>query len=161
MQLKLSVGKIPMSGRLNIDPCPQIEADKISQFKISPLDFRVSLDSTVKNASCTNIICDDVINYVIHEQLANFLQIVTSKLRKNGVITITGTDCFEVCRAFMNGEIDIATYNTLVFGSGNHPWAYSSGISSIVQIEGILKELGITIISLSLEKHKYVISGVR
>lgn len=160
MKLRMSVGKQPLSGYINVDPVPKIEQDKQSQFDVRPLDFR-NLENIVSNAECNEILVDECIDYVRQEKLSPFLDYCIGKLRKNGTIYITGTDVYEVSRMFFNGEIGENVLNSLLYGTGEHPWSFKSGCHSLPKIRELLESRGLKITNLSYDGVIFNVSARR
>lgn len=162
MKMRMSVGKLPMSGYLNIDPCPKIEKDKIGNFNVKPIDFRaMEFFDTAKNAECTEIILDDCLDYFCINAVKSFLGYICGKLRKYGNIHVSGTDVSEISRAFFNGEISEDEFNVFMYGSGKTIWDWKHGCHSMFKIVDILEGCGIKIDMAAIHEYSFRISGVR
>lgn len=160
MKLRMSVGKQPFSGYINVDPVPKVEQDKQNQFDIRPLDFR-NLENIVSNAECYEVLVDECIDYVRQDKLNQFVDYCISKLRKGGVIHISGTDIYEVSRMFFNGEIGEQVFNSLLYGMGEHPWSFKSGCHSLPTIRQLLESRGLKITNLSYDGVIFNVSARR
>jgi hypothetical protein len=150
MKLRMSVGKRPMSGYSNVDPAPQIEPDKRESFEVKPLDFR-SLDIAAFDAECEEVFVDGAIDYIKDEILPQFIAYCVKKLRKNGIINLSGTDIKVANRMFYNGEISEEQLNLMLYGGGNHPWAFKNGCHSLPKVKKILENLGLKILTLKYD----------
>lgn len=162
MKLRLSVGQKPISGYVNVDPAPVLEDDKVGQFVIKPIDFRtMEYFDTAKQAECMEILIDRAVDYIRFDALESFISTMCSKLRKYGIIYLIGLDITEVTRKYYNDEITEEEYNLLLFGSGNHPWAFKNGCYSVHTIGDLLVKNGLTIQTKSINDSFYEISGKR
>lgn len=162
MLLRLSVNRLPMSGYVNVDPAPVIENGLVHSFDIKPVDFRtMSVFDIAKDSECEEIVCENILEYVRHEDLSNFLQYITQKLRKNGKIYLSGFDNTEICRQYYNDEISEEQFNSILFGNGNHPWASKNGAHSMTKVIDILTGLGIKILSHRCHDGEFFIKGER
>lgn len=160
MRLRLSVGKIPQSGYVNIDPIPK--GDTVGGLIVRPLDFRtMEFFDVSKKSECTEIFLDEVMEYVASHQLEEFLSYICSKLRKYGKIHLKGLDITEVVRMRYNDEITEQEANQLLFGSQDNPWAFKNGCHSMRRVRDILKSFDINITSIKLDSCVYCISGER
>lgn len=160
MRLRLSVGKIPQSGYINIDPIPK--GDTVSGLTVRPLDFRtMEFFDVSKKSECTEILLDDVLEYVGSHQLEEFLSYICAKLRKYGKIHLKGLDITEITRMRYNDELSENEMNLLLFGPQDTPWGFKNGCHSARKIKQILEGLGLKITSIKLDNGKYCISGER
>lgn len=162
MLLKLSVNRLPLSGYVNVDPAPLVEADKISNFNLKPIDFRImDVFDVAKDAECEEIIGENVLEYVKSSDVKKFLTYLSQKLRKNGKIYLSGFDNTEICRQYYNDEISEEQYNSIMFGNGDHPWAAKNGCHSLTKIVDILSSIGIKILSHRCNHGEFFIVGER
>ena len=81
MKIRITVGeKEELNGYINVDP--------ITKFEGVPSDLR-NLDDIASDAECTEIISDDVIDYLDKEDSLAALSHWVKKLRSGGIIIVT------------------------------------------------------------------------
>lgn len=160
LKIRMSVGKKPLVGYVNIDPVPQVEVDKQKEFDIRPIDFR-KIEQATFDAESNEVFLDGCLDYVKRADLTNFIMLCVSKLRKNGVIHLIGTDLLVLNRMLFNGQISEEDFNKAAFGVGNHPWSFKNGLSNLNTIVEILQNLQLKITNLSYNGAEYNVSARR
>lgn len=158
MKVKLSVGEVPYSGYLNIDPYPILEQGK--EHNIIPGDIK-NIDNHVENAQATEILADKVLNYVNHSEMVPVLQHYVSKLRHNGKLIVGGTDATEAAKSYLSGRLDTVAFNDLVFGSSQNAWGQKSGLMTLIELAQILEDLGLNITKKRIDETSMFVKGVR
>ena len=139
MKLHLSVNKLELAGYTNIDVTKQ------------PIDLG-KLDNICSTSECTDIIVDDLLRFIPYEALPGVVQHISSKLRHKGRITLIFTDFNSIIREFNIGNIDEKTLNKILFLNG------AKGCFSSDYLIGILKEIQINIVSISVGEQTIIIA---
>lgn len=87
----------------------------------------------IVNNSCTDIILNDVIDFVPYNDIGKFLKLIISKLRTNGNIMITGTELGLVSRLVVNGDISPEQYSSHMAGrlSSNFMYVVVDALSKL------------------------------
>jgi hypothetical protein len=160
MKIKLSIGKKPFSGYLNIDPVPNIPEEHGNQFKFANCSFE-DLDTIINASECTDIYVEDVISHIKPGEIFKAVSNWASKLRHHGKITIVGTDLFVITKMYINGQLNTLEFNNLIYGKEDASWSFNSSQITLDEVSDLLKELGLEIISKSIEGTSFVIVGRR
>ena len=87
---------------------------KIEGFHVVTIqDFDQEMSNIVPNSSeC--IVAEEIIDHVPYNIVQKFISVLSSKLRKNGTMTLTGFDLGLVTRYVLNGAIDEQQYSDIV-----------------------------------------------
>lgn len=134
MKLYISVGQQPLNGYRNID----LAGERI--------DFQ-NPDSICEQNACTEIIVDGALSYLNLQHIPSFLQILISRMRKNGKIIINDYDVNNVLQRYNNGILSIADLNLVLFGNGGP--SKTSSVSH-TDLHDILLHAGLQIKSIEL-----------
>ena len=146
MKIRISVGqREKLNGYLNIDP--------ISKFDDIAVDIR-NIDPIASDAECTEIICEDVIDFLHREESFTVLKHWVKKIRHKGKIVVTSVDTHQVCKSFLDKEINIDQFNKILHGTFQAPWDVRLSHSTLEELAEFLTSLGLTIT-------KKRISGIR
>ena len=76
------------------------------------------------------------------------------KIRHKGKIVVTSVDTHQVCKSFLDKEIDIDQFNKIVHGTFQAPWDVRLSHSSLEELAEFLTSLGLIVT-------KKRISGIR
>lgn len=158
-KVKVSVGDLPYTGYINIDPIPQIEQSKLSEYDIlvgNPSDL-----SQIEDGSCSELL---IRNFIEHLNTGNLFPMITEwskKLRKNGTITISGTDFHALTRLYANGQLTLSEMNAILFGEQKRAWDSKSLCVNISDIVDILINAGLKIVSKEIEGYVYIVTAKR
>ena len=95
MKLRITVGaEDKLNGYTNVDP--------VSQFDGLNADLR-NLDAIVSDAECSEILADEVIDFIRQEEVYPILDHWINKLRHNGNIFVSFYDTRQIAKAFFRG----------------------------------------------------------
>jgi predicted SAM-dependent methyltransferase len=158
-KVKISVGDLPYTGYINIDPVPQIEESKLSEYTIlvgNPSDL-----SQIEDGSCDEIIVRQFVEHLNTNNLFSTLTAWAKKLRRNGEIIISGTDFFTLMSLYKNGQLTLSETNAILFGEQKRAWDSKSLCVNISDITDILSSAGLKIISKQIEGFIYIIKAKR
>lgn len=158
-KVKVSVNDLPYTGFINIDPVPQIEQSKLSEYEIlvgNPSDL-----SRIEDGSCSELIVRSYIEHLNTESLGFTLQTWAKKLRKGGTITISGTDFQSLIRLHMNGQLNLSETNAILFGTQKTAWDSKSLCVNISDISDLLANCGLQIISKDIQGYIYIVKAKR
>lgn len=155
MKLRLSVNAEPLNGYINIDPRPQ----NVGQNVICQ-DFK-NISNVADIAECTELRCDNVLEYIPVDELLNVVTHWVSRLRHGGTIVLNSIDALAVAKAFMKNEINTIQFNHLLFGDSTHPWNIKSSIITLYEIAEILKRLGLVINKKRINNFEISIEAIR
>jgi hypothetical protein len=108
--------------------------------------------------------CDSILftltDTIPAQSLTPLLELYISKLRHGGVMTVLGTDIYQVSLAIVNRSIDVLVANKLIFGGPDISNLHSS-LVSINDIVIILEEAGLKITKKALNGVSYVVEAKR
>ena len=99
MKIRITVGsEEKLNGYTNIDP--------ISHFDGLNADLR-NLDEIASDAECSEILADEVIDFIRQEEVYPILDHWIRKLRHKGNIFISFYDTRQIAKAFFRGKINL------------------------------------------------------
>ena len=145
MKIYFCVNKQPLNGYNSINVATQ------------KVDFG-NLDSVCARAECTEMILDDLLEYIPLQQIPGLLAGLITRIRKNGKLIINSLDVNETIKQYSNGLLSIADLNAIVYGN--------SGINkcsafSHTDLHGILVSNGLQIVSIELLTNSFTIIAQR
>lgn len=152
MKLQLSVNKAPLNGYLNLDPKP-VNPEEQPAFTGNLLD----LTAIVETSECTEILADDILDFITAENTFPTLEYWSKLLRHGGSLIVGGTDLYEVSKAVTNQTLNIREANEILHGTGiDH-----INQMTIIDLCEILKSLGMKIVSKRINGFKMVVIAQR
>jgi cyclopropane fatty-acyl-phospholipid synthase-like methyltransferase len=126
---------------------------KIENFQTVKIqNFQEEMSRVVTN-SCENIVADEIVDFLSSNSLSNFIQALSSKLRLNGKLFITGIEIGVLCRHTISEDISSNDFSAVI--------APRASLSSVNDIVKLLKENGLDIESSTIKGLKYEISATR
>lgn len=108
----------------------------------------------------THLLADTVCDYIPRHELGSTLKYYASKIRKNGRITIGGTEVKELARMALLTE-DYDSINTLLYGSFNSAWSIKSGMTSIIEIIDALTVIGFKVVKKKIDNQSFIVEAIR
>lgn len=126
--------------------------ENFTNINITKPDTQDELKNIVSN-SCENIIIDDIIDYLPHSNIETFIKLLSSKLRINGSLIITGIEIGTLCRSTISEVISPSDFSTVIQAR--------SSMSSIGDVLNILKKNNLKIQSSLVKGLKYEVSATR
>ena len=113
-----------------------------------------SLDLTnYSNNECTFILASDLADMFRYEELPHNLSQIRAKMRLGSTLVVGGTDARLLCRAVIDGSIDIPTMNNVIYSK--------SSCSSLNTLEDIVSSLGLQVITTKISGVHYEIECQR
>lgn len=152
MKLHISINKAPLNGYTNISPMGGEE-----KFICNPKN----LEGLVEDAQCTEIIAEDILDYIASNDILNFLTYYVKKLRHKGKLIIGGTDLYSLCKAVVTKNLNVLLTNHLLHGEQTHPWDFKYGQISLDDLVDLLKSLGLKILKKRVNGYKMVVEAER
>jgi len=113
---------------VNIDISSQSKRDDIINILPS------AINDFFESEEFDSIIINDCINFFNTENQIDFLKTLTTKLCKNGIMTISFHDVEEISRKFLNSKIKINELNQILFMQNNVNKMSVSTLESVSQI---------------------------
>lgn len=114
-----------------------------------------TFDYKAPENSITSILLIDVLEYIPHEKLNDFFVKIRQLLRLNGTITIRSIEPAHISREFINKNLTIDEYNSILFDNPK------SGLYTSEHISKLLNKLNIQIQSIAIKGITYEIHGSR
>lgn len=112
-----------------------------SELPVIPSDWQfIELTKIKKIKKAKEILIMDLLDFVDTNQKLQLCQDIYNSLNKDGVLLIQGEDIYSLSAAVLNHQIDMQTFNNLLFRS--HRQSASSMGSTI----SLLKEAGFVIL---------------
>lgn len=152
MKLQLSVNKSPLNGYLNLDPAP-VDSDSQPAYTGTFKD----LSALVEISECTEILADEVLDYISTKDTFVVVEYWSKLLRHGGKLIIGGTDLYEVSKAVVNQTLNIREANEILHGIG----VERINQMSILDLCEILKSVGLKIMSKRINGFQMVVTAVR
>lgn len=122
---------------------------KIENFtNIKLQDISQDIPEIVDN-SCEDIVLNDVIDFILYDDIGKFLKLIVSKLRIKGRMIVTGTELGLISRGVINGDISPEQYSSHMAGrlSSNFMYVIVDALSKlglttqIANTKGIVYEI--------------------
>ena len=153
MKIRITVGEQEkLNGYLNIDP--------ITKFDGLAVDIR-NLDEVVSDAECTEIISEDVIDFLEKEESMISLSHWIKKLRHGGKIIVTSVDAREVSRSFYRKEIDIEIFNKAMHGNFLEPWDVRLSHSTLEELSSFFESQDLKVTKKRINGIKLIVEAQR
>jgi hypothetical protein len=152
MKLHLFVYGKAITGYTNV--CPAGGDNTL----VSRLD---DLEGIVEAAECTEILADDITDFIPANKTFETLKYYVSKLRHNGKIIIGGTDLNSVAKNIITKRLNPVEANHLLYGTQGSTWEFKSGMINLADLTEILRGLGISIVHKRVNGNKMVVEGFR
>lgn len=157
MKIKLSINDVPFSGYVNIDPFPKPSPADCDQVIGDP---RVSIGVAEDN-ECIEILAPNIVNYIHHTELMNFITEWAKKLRHGGKFILGGVDGFDVAKRYARQEITTQEYNAMLYGPQKTAWGYFLGNMPLHEITNIFEGIGLRIEKREVNNGHFIVVGVR
>lgn len=109
MKFQIGVGLQPLQGYILLDVRP-LEGNPqfTGDIAMLPCD----------DGECTEILAENIINFVPPNELDRLFSAWNKKLRVNHQLIINGMDIIGLSRMVVSGEVDINTFNKMVYQCG-------------------------------------------
>jgi len=125
-------------------------------------DWSKDLDDQVDDAEVTELIANNVLEFVPLTKLIDFLAQMIRKLRHDGTIIVAGVDAYTVAKQFANYKLSIEEFNVLLHGLQQTDNDVKLATLTLHGMVNFLKEeFGLTIIRKNLEDYNYFIEAKR
>lgn len=141
-----------LSGFLNIDILP---GENKVQGDLS------NLDSLVDDASCTEIVARNVLEYVPHTKVLDVLTHWVKKLSHGGKITINTTDLRSVAKGILRDTISIDETLSVLYGPLNNPLNCKKSAMTAHTLSALLSSLGLVITNKMIDSYEISITAER
>jgi len=141
-----------MSGHLNVDILPgegKVQGDI------------ANLDPLVDNASCTDIVARNVLEYVPHNELVSVLNHWISKLRHGGKLTINTTDLRSIAKAVVRDALEPSDYLNLLYGQQRNAFDIKRSILTASTLSALLESANLKIVNKAMDAYEFSITAER
>lgn len=148
MKLNITVGGQAKVGYFNIDPTANPnQSDKLAL----PLD---QLDRVAEDSECTEIIIENVLQYIQYRSVPIFLNSIVKKMRHGCRLIIIFDDINVILKHFFRTEFTLEELNDIIYNG-------KQSTHSISSMEDILKSLNLNIESKEINQTKGIIIAKR
>lgn len=65
------------------------------------------------------------------------------KLRHGGTLVIGGTDCYELSRNYVLGNLNTLEFNSAMFGNQESPWSMKQSSMSLKDLVDLMESVGL------------------
>lgn len=166
MKINITLGdKDILTGYLNIDPTHDasdlnvLTKESLSR-NIVKADIR-NLDSHIENAECKEIIVNSVSDFLEFEDAIAAIKHWVSKLRHNGKLVIIGSDAHEICKQFLQGDIELPEFNKKIHGDFSEPWDVKMSHFTMESMSELLQSLDLNISKKRIRNTNFIVEAVR
>ena len=122
-------------------------------------DCGLQKEPAIEGASCTEILADEVLDYIHTDEFESYVTNLVAKLRHGGTIVIGGIELIETLKATIRGQITESQYNEFVFGAKGTK--RKSGCHSLPKLVELLQNLGLKVQKKKIEKNRMVVEATR
>jgi len=120
------------------------------------------LDTVVEDAEATEIIANNVLEFIPLPKLVDFLQHLIRKLRHGGTLLITGVDAYAVAKDYVAYKLSIEDFNILIHGhQGDEHNTKLATLSLHGMVYFLKDEFALTILRQALDDYNYIIEVQR
>jgi hypothetical protein len=136
-----------------------VDNQEISGFiLISPIKGQnpIKFDN-IDDGEALELILDNILEYIPSEQTLSFFKVLSNKLAHGGTATIVGKDLRLLTEAFVRGEIDIISFNRLIYGEKTHAWQFKLSGITLGDVNDICKSIGLNILERRLDGYDFII----
>jgi hypothetical protein len=141
-----------------------VDNQEISGFTlISPFKGHnpIQLNEYIDDGEASEIILENILEYIPSEQILNFFKSLSAKLSHGGTCTIISKDIIILAEAFTRGEISIIDFNKILFGNKTHAWDFRISTITLADINDICKSLGLSILERKITGYDFIIKVQR
>lgn len=143
MKVNFGVEIVPLSGYENLDKHPQAK-----------LHYNGNLEDYIDHSiDVLNI--NNMLEFLHPSQVQAALQLWCSKVRKNGLLQLTGVEFYEVCRMGVHREKSIVELNSILFGDAIN----KRSVLSNFDLQQLLPQFGMKVIRRNLNGFNYFIEA--
>lgn len=111
--------------------------------------------NVVADAECTEILAEDLIDYLPLPKMGEVLKWVRSKMRHGCKLIIGGTDIYELSKAFSSFHISLTDFNKLVYSEGK------STMLTLPALVELIEQLELKVITKRVNNFKMVVVAER
>ena len=151
MKLRIGYKQPSIKGYCHVDPKPV--TDNVVPYE-GELE-NINLDKICDNNECTDIIAGELINYIPVDKVFAVLSHVCMKLRHLGRITVGGTDSRMLALGIVNGGLDPAEANKVIYAEGH------KSILPMNDMALLLSKIGLVVLSREFNGVNYLITAER
>jgi hypothetical protein len=145
MKIYFHVNKQPLNGYNNINLATDV------------VDFQ-KLNNLCEPSECTEMILDEVLEYIQYHNIKDFISKLSSRIRLNGNFVIYFYHGDMILNAFENGIINHQQLNNIIFGRGK---ISKNSIINLDFIEQIIKDINFVIQSIEINNYKVILVAKR
>lgn len=111
----------------------------------------------IPESSCESIVANNHIEFLHIKEVGGFMKFLSSRLAPGGKVYMAGSDCVEISRLMYTNDINIITFNELMFSDRTSAWC-------LVTLKNMFEQVGIVPITAMLGgigNCEYYLTGVK
>lgn len=124
-------------------------------------DPRAEIDATVDDAEATEIIANNVLEYVPQAQIVTMLNQIIGKLRHGGELVITGVDAYTVAKDYVAYKLTIEAFNILLHGDQQGAHVKQTTLTLHGLVNFLREQFGLEIVEQGLDEYTFSIKARR
>jgi hypothetical protein len=117
--------------------------------------FAYNIDGIADDASCEEILCTTLTDYVTVDKINDAIRYLVSKLAHKGKLVLGGTDLYSLTKALHNNHINIIEVNKILFAEHKQACLYISDLVSLME------KYGLQIVRKRVNGYQMIVEGVR
>tara|TARA_A100000172_G_C3005324_1_gene97757 strand:- start:8 stop:502 length:495 start_codon:yes stop_codon:yes gene_type:complete len=122
----------------------------------------INLDEYVDDAELTELVAEDVVDYIGSDKAEQTINNWVKKIRIGGKIIIGGVDILEVSKSLSQYRIDVTEANRLIYGEQTRPYLFKkSGFTCVGIAEYLEGVFGLRILKKRINNYKMIVEAQR
>ena len=128
------------------------------KLKLDKNDNLLNLDAVAQPNECTEILADNILDYIPTNNMYDVLKHYASKLRHNGKLIISGTDIVLVAKDIVTQRLNLVEANKIIYGDRTE---VKSGMISMFDIIPLIESIGLKVMKKSYNDYIFTLEAVR
>jgi len=126
-------------------------------------DYEGELDAAADDAEVTELVANNILEFVQLHQLLDLLKLIVRKLRHKGKLIVTGVDAYSVAKDYVNYKLSIEDLNILLHGRqrDNAQDVKMATLTMHGLVNFLRNDMGLKITRQAIEEYEYVIEAER
>lgn len=142
--------------KINITTDPY-ELSGYENVALTTTDVYTPFNLQADQGECTEIIAEEIIDYISIDDLLDIVTHYVSKLRHGGKIILGGTDIIELSKDILRQNKTMVEVNHEIFGTSN----LKKGCLALNDVVTVLSHLNLKITKQRLDGTKFIVEAIR